>query len=306
MLAATGDARFADTLERGLYKGVNSGMSVSGTLYCCRNPLELVGNPADKIRNPWYSTTCCPPNLERILASLPAYFYSTSREGVYVHLFHSGELDWKLEDGTPLKVRQATKYPWDGDVDITVEPAQQRDFTLFVRVPAWAEGAKLMVNGQSVTSRAGEYASVRRTWRAGDRIRLQLPMQARNTSANPLVRDNVGRVVIERGPLVYCMEGLDQPARDSEFGAAVVTSNAFVPEFRPDLLGGAVVLTHRGATYIRPLESLMLYGSPSRLPALAAAELTFIPYYLFANRDPTPMQVWVPVVNRAAEATRTR
>jgi uncharacterized protein len=304
MLAATGQARFADVMERALYNGVNSGMSVSGTLYCYRNPLELVGNPADKIRNPWYTTTCCPPNLERILASLPGYFYSTSKEGVYVHLFHSGELNWKLDDGTPLKIRQVTKYPWEGEVEITVDPAQPREFTLFVRVPAWAEGAKLTVNGQPAARRAAEYAAVRRMWRSGDRIRLQLPMQARTTSANPLVRENVGRVAIERGPLVYCLEGLDQPAPD--LNAAVVTANPFAPEFRPDLLGGAVVLKHKGAAYVRPLEGLSLYGMPSRLPAMGDADLTFIPYYLFANREATPMQVWVPVANRAGAAARTR
>jgi uncharacterized protein len=298
MLVATGHARFTDTLERALYNGVNSGMSVSGTLYCYRNPLELVGNPADKIRNPWYTTTCCPPNLERVLASLPGYFYSTSKEGVYVHLFHSGELDWKLEDGTALKVRQATKYPWDGDIDITVAPAQVREFTMFVRVPVWAEGAKLTVNGQPAAGRPGDYAAIRRTWRAGDRIRLQLPMEARTTYANPLLRENAGRVAIERGPLVYCMEGLDQPARDSAFNGAVVTTNPFVPEFRPDLLGGTVVLKHKGAGYVRALESLSLYGPPSRLPGMSDAELTFIPYYLFANREPTPMQVWVPVAGK--------
>jgi DUF1680 family protein len=298
MLAATGEARFADVMERALYNGVNSGMSVSGTLYCYRNPLELVGNPADKIRNPWYTTTCCPPNLERILASLPGYFYSTSKDGVYVHLFHSGELEWKLEDGTPLKLRQATKYPWEGDVEITVEPAQPREFTMFVRVPAWAEAAKLSVNGQAAPARAGDYAALRRTWRKGDRIRLQFPLQVRTTVANPLVRENVGRVAVERGPLVYCMEGLDQPALNSAFEAAVAPANAFVPEFRSDLLGGAVVLRHKGAAYEKPLGALSLYGAAARLPALRGAELTFIPYYLFANREPTPMQVWVPVANR--------
>ncbi|HET8550481.1 MAG TPA: beta-L-arabinofuranosidase domain-containing protein, partial [Bryobacteraceae bacterium] len=308
MLAATAEARFADTLERALYNGVNSGMSVSGTLYCYRNPLELAGNPADKIRNPWYTTTCCPPNLERVLASLPGYFYSVSKEGVYVHLFHSGELDWKLGDGTPLKIRQTTKYPWEGDVEIAVDPAESREFTMFIRVPLWAGGARLTVNGRPSAAAAGTYAAVRRAWRAGDRIRLQFPLDPRVTSANPLVRDNTGRVAIERGPLVYCMEGLDQPALSSVFDAAVIAGNGFVPEFRTDLLGGAVVLRHRGAAWDKPLADLSLYGPPSRLPGLREAELVFIPYYLFANREPTSMKVWVPVAASTPRkpAARTR
>jgi DUF1680 family protein len=307
MLAATGESRFAEVMERALYNGVNSGMSVSGTLYCYRNPLELVGNPADKIRNPWYTTTCCPPNLERVLASLPGYFYSTSRDGLYVHLFHSGELDWRLEDGTPLKVRQTTKYPWEGNIEIAVEPAQAKEFTMFLRVPAWAGGAKLSVNGQPAAAASGEYAALRRTWRAGDRIRLELPLNARMTYANPLVRDNVGRVAIERGPLVYCMEGIDQRADSHAFDSAVVPANGFAPEFRGDLLGGTVVLKHRGSEYAKPLSAVTLYGDSSRLPPTRAAELTFIPYYLFANRGATPMQVWVPLApNRPPAAARTR
>ena len=115
MLAATGDAKFADVIERALYNGINSGMSLDGTMYCYRNPLGFDPSGGDHIRNPWYDTTCCPPNLERTFASLPGYFYSTSKDGLYVHLYDNSQLDWHLEDGTGLKVVQKTNYPWDGD-----------------------------------------------------------------------------------------------------------------------------------------------------------------------------------------------
>lgn len=123
MLQATPEAAYMDVLERALYNGANSGLSLGGNLYCYRNPLELVGNPEDRIRNPWYDTTCCPPNLQRLLGSLPGYFYSTSKDGLYVHLYHNSELRWRLEDGLPLLVAQSTRYPWDGAVELKIEPA---------------------------------------------------------------------------------------------------------------------------------------------------------------------------------------
>ncbi len=131
MLSASGDARFTDVIERSLYNGINSGMSLDGRTYCYRNPLSFdpVGNPNDrhapegKIRNPWYDTTCCPPNLERTFASLPGYFYSTSDDGVYVHLYDNSTINWRLHDGAAFRIKQETRYPWDGDVKITtVEP----------------------------------------------------------------------------------------------------------------------------------------------------------------------------------------
>ncbi len=124
MLMATGEAKYADVIERALYNGINSGMSLDGTLYCYRNPLGFDPSTGDKIRNPWYDTTCCPPNLERTFASLPGYLYSTSKDGVYVHLYENSQLDWKLQDGTALGVTQKTNYPWDGAADIAVNPAK--------------------------------------------------------------------------------------------------------------------------------------------------------------------------------------
>ncbi|HEY2017172.1 MAG TPA: beta-L-arabinofuranosidase domain-containing protein, partial [Bryobacteraceae bacterium] len=150
LLQATGDAKYTDVLERALYNGANSGLSLDGRLYCYRNPLEVGGDPNDKIRNPWYSTPCCPPNLERILASLPGYLYSTSKDGVWVHLFDNSEMKWKLEDGTPVTVAQQTRYPWDGKVAITVTPAAAKEFTLFVRKPSWSSANRLEVSGAAV------------------------------------------------------------------------------------------------------------------------------------------------------------
>ncbi len=136
MLAASGESRFADIMERALYNGINSGMSLDGTLYCYRNPLASDG---EKIRNEWYDTTCCPPNLERVLASLPGYFYASSKDGLYVNFYHASELDWQ-----GLKVTQKTNYPWSGDVEFTVTPESTREFTMFLRIPEWSRNSSVV------------------------------------------------------------------------------------------------------------------------------------------------------------------
>jgi DUF1680 family protein len=286
------EARYADVIERALYNGINSGMSLDGTLYCYRNPLESSG---EKIRNPWYDTTCCPPNLERVLASLPGYLYATSARGVYVNLYHASELDWHLENGTGLKLRQATRYPWDGAVEITVEPAQAAEFSVFLRIPGWSQKTAAAVNGQVVPGvRAGSYLEIRRVWKAGDRVRLDFDVRPRLTAANPLLREDAGRLAVERGPLVYCLEKHDNGALASLFDAALDTRAGFREERRDDLLGGMVVLRHAGSVSAKPLSGEPLYAPFSTTaPAARPADLTFIPYYGWANRAPAEMQVWV-------------
>lgn len=304
MLAATGDARYTDVLERALYNGINSGMSLNGTLYCYRNPLEFDPEGARKIRNPWYDTTCCPPNLERTFASLPGYFYSTSKDGIYLHLFHNSELDWRLENGTALKVSQKTNYPWDGDVEVTVTPARPAEFTFYLRIPGWSTGARVTVNGKAVSgpARAGEYLPIHRRWSAGDKIHLVLDMTPQVIVANPRLADDSGRVAIQRGPLVYCMELLDQPGVGSIHDVAAVVDREpgkeFRPEFRRDLLGGIVVLRHTGALYDKPLAGEPLYQLFSSGVRRASHEvsLTLIPYYAWSNREPTAMEVWIPYI----------
>lgn len=300
MLAVSGEARFADVMERALYNGINSGMSLSGMLYCYRNPLESAG---EKIRNEWYDTTCCPPNLERVFASLPGYFYSTSAKGVYVNLYDNAHLDWHLEDGTGLKIDQKTRYPWDGGVEITVTPAATVEFSVFVRVPGWSQETRTMVNGEPMQgARRGEYFEIHRQWKPGDRIELKFDMTPRLISANPLVREDTGRVALQRGPVVYCLESADQPGLGSLFDAELDSSSEpFRAKFEKDLLGGVLVLRHYGVVVEKPFEDEPLYQSttPAARP-FKPVELTFIPYYAWANRGMTSMEVWVPADQTAA------
>ncbi len=301
MLAATGEAKFADVMERALYNGINSGMSLDGTLYCYRNPLAFDPSGGDKIRNDWYDTTCCPPNLERTFASLPGYFYSTSGEGLYLHFFDNSELDWHLENGIGLKVRQKTNYPWDGTAEITVTPAEPSEFTFFLRIPGWTNTAQVAVNGKPVSGATpGQYLPIRRRWSGGDVIRVQFNMQPQLLEANAQVIENNGRVAVQRGPLVYCLEQIDQPEgvalKDVALNLGTKSSAPFQEEFQKDLLGGVLLLRHAGASYGESPEHRRLYFRYSGDARKSnRVSLTFIPYYAWANRAATPMQVWIPV-----------
>jgi hypothetical protein len=300
MLAASGEARFTDVIERALYNGINSGMSLDGITYCYRNPLAFNPSATDKIRNPWYDTTCCPPNLERTFASLPGYFYSTSKDGIYVHLYDNSELDWHLENGTALKISQKTNYPWEGQVRLTVSPAQPTDFTLHVRIPGWVRGAKVAVNGRILEQvQAGQYYPIPRLWKPGDMVSLEFPIATEIIASNLRVSEDTGRVAVQRGPLVYCMERLDQPdgVALSEVSIKVNrdTAKEFQVEYKDGLLGGVALLHHQGAAYDAPSGDEVLYSPvvPTN-PKTRPENLTFIPYYAWANRQQSAMQVWVP------------
>jgi hypothetical protein len=298
MLAVTGDAKFTDVIERALYNGINSGMSLDGTLYCYRNPLAFDPSTGDKIRNPWYDVTCCPPNLERTLGSLPGYFYSTSADGIYLHLYDNSQLNWRLENGVNLKVSQKTNYPWDGNVEITVTPAEASEFSFYLRIPGWADHAQVAVNAKNVPGATpGEYLAIRRRWSPGDVIELQVEVLPQVIEANPRVADDTGRVAIQRGPLIYCLEEIDQPSGTSLSAVAVNPgrrpAEQFPTEFKSDLLGGMVVLHHTGAAYEWGTSKKTLYSRYGRESLRTRkVPLTFIPYYAWANRQATSMQVW--------------
>jgi len=310
MLAATGEARFTDVLERALYNAVNVGMSINGTLYCYRNPLEFSGegepnwqSEDGSIRNPWYYVLCCPPNIQRTLGALPGLFYSTSDDGLYVHLFHNSKLDWYLESGVGIQITQRTNYPWEGGVEMTVSPSEETEFTLYVRIPGWSERSRVSVNGKAVTAdsiKPGEYLPLRRRWSPGDRVKLEFDMETKLLTANPRVRVNTGRVAVQRGPVVYALEGIDQPGVEDLFDVSLLVSGdpagEFEAEYRPDLLGGVAVLRHTGVAYEESPEEGKLYrplGSSFSRPT-RPVELTLIPYYAWANRETSAMRVWIP------------
>ena len=303
MLTMTGDARYTDVLERTLYNGANAGMSLSGTLYCYRNPLSSNG---EKLRNPWYDVTCCPPNIERLFESLPGYLYSVSRDGVYVNLYQTSEVNWRLEDGIAFKINQITDYPWSGTIRLQITPEKPSDFSLYVRWPNWASSLSVEVNGTPVAiadSHSGSYVPISRRWEPGDTVNLSFPLVPTPMTANPRVADEYGRVAIQRGPLVYALEQTDQnatPVADLFFRLGSPISS----EGRKDLLGGVTLLKSSGQVAEKPLTEEPLY-EPFGVAAVRAkrpATLTFVPYYAIGNREPGPMEVWIPV-SRTDQAT---
>ena len=306
MLAASGDAKFTDVIERALYNGINSGMSLDGKTYCYRNPLAFdpAGESRDrhsvdgKIRNEWYDTTCCPPNLERTFASLSGYFYSTNADGVYVHLYDNSEMNWHLHDGTGLKVQQKTNYPWSGNVKMTVSPATPKEFVMYVRIPGWSTKNSVKVNGKDIAGgKPGEYLAIRRRWAENDTIDLGFDMTTHLLKANPAVTEDRGRVAFQRGPIVFCMEHLDQPDHGVGMnlaGYTVLPGETTTEHFDANLLDGVVVLTH-AATISKTATDMALYFPASTpKPPESPTTVKLIPYYAWANRESASMQVWIP------------
>jgi DUF1680 family protein len=306
MLAASGDAKFADVMERALYNGINSGMSLDGKTYCYRNPLAFdpAGESRDRhlvdgrIRNAWYDTTCCPPNLERTFASLPGYFYSTAEDGVYVHLYDNSEMNWHLHDGIALTVLQKTNYPWSGDVQVTVSPATPSEFVVYVRIPGWSASNRVRVNGEEVAgARPGEYLAIRRRWAANDTIHLAFDMTTHLIKANPSVTEDRGRVAFQRGPIVFCMEHIDQ--RDEGVGMnlagySVEQRKPTTEHYDAELLDGVMVLTHPASISNTAAISDLYFSANTPSPPEKPTTVRLIPYYAWANRQPAAMQVWIP------------
>lgn len=313
LLNITGEARYADLMELTLYNAILPGLSLDGSHYFYQNPLADDGTHR---RQAWFGCACCPPNVARLLASLPGYFYSTGpwrgEIRAYVHLYATGTAtlsspEWR---GHTLSLRQETNYPWAGDITITItEAPEDVAARIFLRVPPWADaGAAIQVNdeaprayvrqdGDNGEFTPHQYAQVSRKWNAGDTLRLTLPMSVRKLAANPRVVDIGGQAALMRGPLVYCVEQADHA--DIDVRDLILGSGAdFSPEQRPDLLGGVTVLRHENAladdpklweqTLYQPLEDAT--GGVMQTTALTA-----IPYYAWANREPGPMRVWLPV-----------
>jgi DUF1680 family protein len=282
-----GDAKYADVLEQTLYNGMLAGGSPDGKRYFYVNPLESSGNHH---RSQWFSCACCPPNFARLLSSLGEYIYAEGDGALWVNLYVQGELTVDLE-GHPVRMQVQTRYPWDGRVRLTFHSgsgANKRGLRL--RIPGWCSGATLKLNGKPTPIRMTRgYAALDRVWAPGDVVDLDLPMPVRKIAAHPAVKDDVGKLAIARGPLIYCLEACDN---ETPLAALAVPSGAkLTPEWRADLLGGVVVLKGRGETMPDEGWAGKLYRTAR--PARPVA-VTAVPYCLWDNRAPGPMRVWIP------------
>jgi hypothetical protein len=291
LLLATGESAYADQIELLLYNALLPAVSLTEADYFYVNTLhrrtgargDVQRSPAHG-RRPWFNCACCPPNVMRTLAALPAYLATGTEDGLQVHLYTQSAL---ASGG--LAVDVGTEYPWDGLVTVTVREAPPRERELALRVPDWAEGST--VDGKPVEP--GGYARVRRVFRPGDRVVLRMPMPARFLVADDRVDATRGCVAVTRGPLVYAIEQPDQPSGVVLEDLRVDTATPPRPEHRPDLLDGVTVLRAGGALARGPAGSLYRpHGQPA--PAARPTDLTLIPYYAWANRGPHAMRVWIP------------
>lgn len=299
MLRITGEAKYADGLELALTNAVLAGVSLDGKRFFYTNTLrQLDTMPAplrwSRSREEWISCYCCPPNVARTVAQVHTYAYGRSDRGVWVHLYGGSTLDTTLPDGRRVRLTQETDYPWDGRVRLTMESAPAGESSLFLRVPGWANGATLAVNGKPAAATPGRYAEVRRAWADGDRVELTLPMTPRLVEAHPLVEEARNQVAVARGPLVYCLESNDLPKGVGVQTVALPRDVKLTPRFDRDLLGGVVVLEGKAEAATGAAWGDELYREFKPVTP-RTIDVKLIPYYAWGNRGKSEMTVWMPL-----------
>ncbi|MBI5670125.1 MAG: glycoside hydrolase family 127 protein [Chloroflexi bacterium] len=289
MLLLHGEARYADLMEHTLYNAVLPGLALDGQHYFYVNPLAADGTHR---RQPWFNCACCPPNLARLLAQMPGYVYSVSDEGVWAHLYAQNDAQLTLTNGQTARLKQRTNYPWDGRIDLVVEGSGE--FSLFLRIPGWCDGASLAINTQPFDGALtpGTYVEVRRQWQSGDRLRLTLPMPVRAVESHPRVTANTGRVALMRGPILYCVEAADNPGLNLD--GLTLCDEPYDSSFFFNMLG-AVIALHATAHTQPPAAPWgnELYRTTRLQATPETTQITAIPYFAWGNREAGPMQVWL-------------
>ena len=306
MFLATGEVRYVDVLELALYNSVLSGVSLSGTEYFYVNPLRRTDPPPVPLRwarerVPFVTSYCCPPNVLRTIAQVSGYAYAKTDEAILVNLYSGNSLKTTIADGdggeAPLRLNQATDYPWSGAVRITVDACPEREFAFKLRIPGWAEGAAIRINGApvDVATRSATFAEVRRVWRAGDVLELDLPLPVVLLEANPLVEETRNQIAVKRGPLVYCLESPDLPPEVRVEDVAITASHSLAPRHDPALLGGVTLLEGRLLAHKTPPWNNELNRPLATAPPKKEIAARLIPYYVWSNRGKSEMSVWLPL-----------
>ena len=281
------DGDYADVMERALFNGALSGLSREGAHYFYSNPLESRGQHK---RWAWHICPCCTMNVARLVASVGGYFLSTSADGVAFHLYGGLEANVAIA-GRSVAFRETSDYPWSGDIRIEVDPEAAAAFDLKLRVPGWVRSAKATVNGEPIPLAVmSGYATIHRRWSKGDVVTLTLPMPAERLYAHPNVRMDVGRVALRRGPLIYCVEEADNPGQPVQT-LELKRAAPIEAKQRADLFGGVVTLEAPAKRLVPGDAEGALYSTTP--PAAKDETLTALPYYLWANREPGSMQVWI-------------
>lgn len=308
MLAVTGDAKYADVMEKVFYNCMLSALGIEGKSYFYSNPLRRAGKDVPLLSNDstnrWVNTTpvsevhcfCCPPSIARTIAQLHTYAYSVSDNAAWIHLYGTGKLETKLPDGSAIRLSQTSDYPWDGKVTVKIEQAPTKAMSLRLRIPGWAEKATVKVNGQaaSAEARSGTYCEVQRQWAAGDKVELDLPMPVVLMESHPLVEGNRNQVAVMRGPVVYCLESVDLPAGTPMEDVRLARDARWKCKYEAALLHGVTVVEGQAKVLPAAGDAASLYRRAASSQA-REVDLKLIPYYAWANRGQSEMMVWLPV-----------
>lgn len=293
MLLATGQARFADLIEQTIYNGFLSGLALDGAHFFYVNPLLSRG---DYARQEWYGVPCCPPNIMRTIATVEQYLATADAQGLQIHLYHPATIRGTLTTGQAIALRMETAYPWEGNVRLTVDETDGSVWRLSLRVPGWAEGAELRVNGESVVpaAPAGDYAVIERAWRTGDTVELVLPLTPCLVEPHPWIDSVRHSLAIRRGPLLYCLEQADQPV--NVLAVQIDDQAPLEAEWDAQFLGGMVIIRASGFEVDTNPWNKHLYRPRDRntAPVRRAVSLRAIPYFAWANRGANAMRVWIP------------
>ncbi|HEY0744345.1 MAG TPA: beta-L-arabinofuranosidase domain-containing protein, partial [Chryseosolibacter sp.] len=306
MFLLHGDSKYIDVLEKSLYNSLLSGIGMDGKTFFYTNTLQIKDHfrhpDIETKRSTWFSCSCCPTNVTRILPSVPGYAYAQRGDDVYVNLFISGSAQMKTSKGTALVLKQESNYPWDGNIKVTVEPARTSKLKMLVRVPGWATNQAIpgdlyhfnskdqpsiqaKINGKIIQAKIEKgYLAIERDWKKGDVLELMLPMEVEKVYSNNLLVENSGKVALQRGPLMYCAEAIDNSGKTSTL--VLPTSATFTTELRKDLLNGVIIL--RGEAAVPTIHGDGISVSTEAKPFVA------VPYYSWAHRGEGEMTVWFP------------
>ncbi len=303
MLGLKGESKHADVMELVLFNSALSGISLTGKEYYYANPLRKINGARDYSkmnteypeRQSYLECFCCPPNLVRTIVQVSGWAYSLSENGLSVNLYGGNKLKTKLLDGTELELKQETEYPWKGLVKLTIENCKEDPFDILIRIPDWANGAKIKINGKDagINTVAGNYTKITRKWKKGDVILLDMPMETTLVEGNDRIEEVRNQVAVKRGPVVYCMESSDLPEEASIVDVYIKGDTPFKTDFQPDFLGG--INTLKTEVLLRQDKKEGMYSAVQK-PVFKTFKTQLIPYFAWSNRGISEMSVFLPVV----------
>jgi len=303
MLQLTGNSKYADVVELALYNSVLSGISMDGKKFFYTNPLAASVDYPYHLR--WEGerkeyiklSNCCPPNAVRTIAEVSNYMYSVSDDGLYINMYGGNILSSKLKDGSAIRIEQVTDYPWSGRVMFNLKEVTSKKIILFFRIPGWCKKYQIKINGaipHNYINRGNGYVGLKGEWSTGDKIELVMDMPATLIESNPLVEETKNQVAVKRGPIVYCLESIDMQVKEKIFDVSIPSSIKFHPASTKINNGNVVALEGEARVLQNNNWKKVLYKEVNT--TMKPVKIKLIPYYAWANRGPSDMTVWMPLI----------